>query len=301
VKVGLMFASTVFTTAEECAEAVAVAESVGIESIWAVEHVLTPLERSSPYPYTSDGNVTGLQELNLCDPVVWLSFVAGLSRTLHLGTCVMILPQRNPAIVAKEWATLDRLSGGRAIMGVGVGWLREEMEALGVPFEERGARTDESIAAIRSLWQDGPSSFEGRYYHWKDMFCNPKPMQKPGIPIHIGGHSPAAARRVARMGDGFLWPGQLSKVTQSVNNQAVKHQSGGDQALRDMLSAIRAECAAIGRDPDSIELSVGASGADPDDLRRLRDLGVSRLMIGVGKRDFRRRLEAFQSLVQSIG
>lgn len=286
-----MFASTVFTTAEECAEAVAVAESVGIESIWAVEHVLTPLQRNSPYPYTSDGNVTGLQEWNLCDPVVWLSFIAGMSRTLRLGTCVMILPQRNPAIVAKEWATLDRLSGGRAIMGVGVGWLREEMEALGIPFEERGARTDESIAAVRSLWQEGPSTVEGRFYRWKDMFCVPKPMQKPGIPIHIGGHSPAAARRVARLGDGFLWPGQLSKVT----------DSGNDQALLDMLSAIRGECAQVGRDPATIELSVGASGADADDLRRLRDLGVSRLMIGVGKRDLRRRLEAFQSLVQSVG
>lgn len=284
-----MFASTVFTTAEECALAVETAESVGIESIWSVEHVFTPLDRQSPYPYSDDGKVDGLNETAFCDPVVWLAFVAGISRKLRLGTGVMILPQRHPALVAKQWATLDRLSGGRAMMGVGVGWLREEMESIGIPFGERGARMDESLAAIRSLWAEGPSTVSGRFYNWKDMISNPKPVQKPGVPIVIGGHSAAAARRVARYGDGFFGVGRLSKASQSK-----------DQALEDMLNAIRTECRSIGRDPATIEISVGSSDASREELLRLRDLGVSRVMIGVGKRDLRRRLEDFQRVAESV-
>lgn len=290
MKTGLMFASTSFTTAEECAVAVEAAENVGIESIWSVDHVFTPLQLESPYPYSEDGRVAGLNETVFCDPVVWLAFVAGISSKLRLGTGVMILPQRHPALVAKEWATLDRLSGGRAMMGVGIGWLREEMEGLGIPFGERGARMDESLAAIRSLWSEGNSTVKGKFYNWKEMISNPKPMQKPGVPIIIGGHSAAAARRVARFGDGFFSVGSLSQVSQ-----------GGKHALQDMLHTIHSECRAIGRDPATVEITVGAHGASREQLLGLRDLGVSRVMIGVGKRDMRRRLEDFHKLVQSVG
>ncbi len=189
MKIGLMFASSAYTTAEECAAVVEVAEEVGLESLWAVEHVFVPKEVTTPYPYTEDGQIAGIGDAVLCDPVVWLSFVAGISRTLKLATGILILPQRHPAYVAKEWATLDRLSGGRAILGVGIGWLREEMEALGIPFSERAPRTDESILAIRSLWGDEPSSVDGRFHHWDEMISNPRPAQSGGVPIVVGGHA----------------------------------------------------------------------------------------------------------------
>ena len=149
MKIGVMFASSSATDDVSIRELVEVSEEVGIESLWAVEHVFVPATLASAYPYTDDGQVAGIDTAVLCDPVVWLSYVAGISRTLKLATGIVILPQRNPAYVAKEWATLDRLSGGRAILGVGIGWLAEEMEALGIAFSERAARTDESIMAIR--------------------------------------------------------------------------------------------------------------------------------------------------------
>ena len=157
-----------------------VAEEVGLDSVWAVEHVLTPKVITSPYPYTSDGKLADMEQAVLCDPVVWLSFMAAVSTTLRLGTGIMILPQRHPAYVAKEWATLDRLSGGRAMLGIGIGWMAEEMEALGIPFSERAPRTDECIRAIRSLWGSDYSTFDGRFYRWADMRSYPKPVQQPG-------------------------------------------------------------------------------------------------------------------------
>ena len=273
MKVGLMFCSTMFTTAEECRRLVEVAESNGIESVWAVEHVLTPAKVSTRYPYTDSGALNGLNEATLCDPVVWLSFMAGISTTLRLGTGILILPQRHPAYVAKEWATLDRLSGGRAILGVGIGWLGEEMEAVGVPFDERAPRTDESIAAIRTIWASQPSTFRGRFYQWEDMISNPRPVQQPGVPILVGGHSPAAARRAARLGDGFFWPGSM--------NSSV-HAPGDEKVLAELLEAIRAECEVIGRDPREVEVTVGVNNATVEDVDRLRAAGVSRVVVNPG-------------------
>jgi probable F420-dependent oxidoreductase len=273
VKLGLMFCSTMFTTRDECRALVDLAEGHGIESVWAVEHVLTPAHVSSVYPYTDNGGLDGLNEAILCDPVVWLSFIAGISTTLRLGTGIMILPQRHPAYVAKEWATLDRLSGGRAMLGVGVGWLAEEMEAVGFPFEERGARMDESIRAIRSLWTSQPSTFDGRFFRWENMISNPQPIQRPGVPIVVGGHSRPAARRAARLGNGFFWPGTL--------NSAV-HAPGDDATLVELIDTIAAECDLIGRDPAEVELTVGARNPSPETIERLGSLGVSRIVINPG-------------------
>ncbi|HVW31024.1 MAG TPA: LLM class F420-dependent oxidoreductase [Acidimicrobiia bacterium] len=262
-----------FTTAGDCRRLVDLAESNGIESVWAVEHVLTPAKVSTRYPYTDSGALNGLSEATLCDPVVWLSFMAGISTTLRLGTGILILPQRHPAYVAKEWATLDRLSGGRAMLGVGLGWLAEEMEALGVPFAERAARTEESIAAIRTIWASQPSTFRGRFYQWEDMISNPGPVQRPGVPILVGGHSPAAARRAARLGDGFFWPGSMNSSL---------HAPGDDKVLAELLDTLRTECDLIGRDPREVEVTVGVNNASVGDVERLRAAGVSRIVVNPG-------------------
>src|SRR5262249_7960677 len=146
--------------------------------------------------------------------------------------------------VAKEVATLDVLSSGRAIFGIGVGWLEEEFHALGIPFADRAARTHESVRAIRSLWKDQPESFEGEFFRWGPVQSNPKPVQKPGVPMVVGGHTEIGARRAARYGDGFF-------------------PAGNDPVhLARLLDVLRNECSRIGRNPAEIEISAGAGFVD---------------------------------------
>lgn len=262
MKFGVMFGNAgPFAFPEALATLARTAEEVGMESLWTVEHVVVPVGYRSRYPYSDDGRMPGPEDVPIADPIVPLAFVAALTRTLRLGTGVVILPQRHPAYVAKEIATLDVLSGGRALLGVGVGWLEEEFQAVGVPFGERGRRADESIRAIRSLWAPEPAPFAGTFYGWPAVHSSPRPIQQPGVPIIVGGHSVAAARRAARLGDGFF-------------------PARGDlDRLATLLARMRDECAAIGRDPATVEITTGAITADRDLVCRYRDLGVSRVVI----------------------
>jgi probable F420-dependent oxidoreductase len=205
MKFGIAFANVgPFSQPDPLDSLVTNAEENGIESLWTVEHVVVPVGYESPYPYSPSGRMPGPENSPIPDPILPLAFAAAKSQRLRLGTGVLILPQRHPAYVAKEIATLDVLSGGRALLGVGIGWLAEEFETLGIPFGERVARTEEAIPAIRSLWEPSPAPFEGRFYRWGPVESNPKPVQRPGVPIVIGGHVDAAARRAARFGDGFF-------------------------------------------------------------------------------------------------
>ena len=157
------------------------------------------------------------------------------------------------------------------------------MEALGIAFSERAARTDESIMAIRSLWADGSSTHGGRFHRWSEMISLPKPAQTGGVPIVVGGHAPAAARRAARLGDGFFWPGSLSSSI---------HAPGDNDALVALLDALREECRRLGRDASDVEVTVGAYRLTPEAVSRFEDLGVSRITVGCpGPGDVRRRLE----------
>jgi len=238
------------------------AEAVGIESLWTVEHVFVPLGYESEYPYAKGGKMPGGETTPIPDPLLPLAYVAALTKSIRLATGVMILPQRHPAYVAKELATLDVLSGGRAILGIGVGWLREEFEALGVPFDTRAARTREAVAAIRSLWRGEPEAFEGEFFRWGAVASYPKPVQRGGVPIVIGGHTEIAAKRAARYGDGFF-PGR-----------------GKEQDFVHLLGVLRAECEKIGRDPAAIEITLPLPARDPAAVARYRELGASRLVMG---------------------
>src|SRR5205823_393579 len=186
-----------------------------------------------------------------------------VTETIRLGTGILILPQRNPIVVAKEIATLDHLSGGRVELGVGAGWLEEEFDAIGVPFEDRGRRLDEHIEALRALWTGDPATFDGDLVQFGAVHSNPKPDQHP-IPIVIGGHTKVAARRAGRLGDGFF-PGK------------------GD--LPALLDELRKAAADAGRDASAIEITSGDAAVmgDPahalDTVKRLEDLGVSRVMV----------------------
>lgn len=281
MKFGIMFANVGPFARPDNLEALArCAEETGFESLWAVEHVVVPVGYTAEYPYSRSGRMPGPEDAPIPDPVVSLAYAAALTRRIKLATGVLILPQRHPAYVAKEFATLDVLSGGRAILGVGIGWLHEEFAAVGVPFRERAARTEESIRALRSLWKGEPEAFEGRFYRWGPVQSHPKPVQPGGVPIVIGGHVDNAARRAARYGDGFF---------------PVRGDAGRIAELQRLL---REECATIGRDPAEIEITAGAPGTGLDAIRRHRDLGVSRLTIAAPGRDVdqvRKGLEQFAS------
>ena len=179
------------------------AEEAGFESVWTVDHVVIPAAYRSVYPYDPSGRI-GPDDTTFPDPLIWLTYIAAATSTLRLGTAILILPERNPVVLAKELATLDFLSGGRVILGVGVGWLKEEYEALGVPWEGRGRRGEESIGAMRALWSRGSGQLHGGHHgSFTDCYLRPQPVNGT-IPIHIGGTADTAARRAGRIGDGFF-------------------------------------------------------------------------------------------------
>ena len=279
MKFGLLFVNTgEFVQPEGIRGLASAAEAAGIESLWTVEHVLVPVGYRSRYPYSKTGRMPGREDMPIPDPLVWLGYAAAVTTTLRLATGVLILPQRQPAYVAKQFATLDVLSGGRAIAGVGVGWLAEEFASVGVPFEERGARTDESIQALRSLWSARAEPFRGRFYRWEAAESNPRPVRPGGIPIVVGGHSAPAARRAARLGDGFF-PAR-----------------GAPEELARLFGIVREECERIGRDPAEVELICGGRVRTPEDLEPYAALGVSRLVVSPPAQDvdgLRRGLERF--------
>ena len=204
MKFGIMFASVgAFASAEGAATIATAADEMGLESIWSVEHVVIPDGYQSRYPYNESGRLPLAEGADIPDPLIWLAYVAGVTRRIRLATGILIVPQRNPLILAKECASLDRLSGGRFELGIGVGWLAEEFAALGVPFAERGSRADEHLAALRALWADEVASFHGRHVDFTDAVSLPHPVQAPGPPILIGGDGDGPLRRVARYGDGW--------------------------------------------------------------------------------------------------
>jgi probable F420-dependent oxidoreductase len=295
MKFGLIFARATSPLALsgdqvlETLEALATtSEDVGFESLWAADHSVVPIDYRSRYPYSGDGRLPGQPDTPIPDPMLLLTFAAALTRRLRLATGVMILPQRHPIYVAKAFATLDVLSRGRAIAGVGIGWLKEEFDALGVPFSERAARTEESIQAMKSLWRPGAEAFEGHFYRWPAVESNPKPVGESGVPVVIGGHSEAAARRAARVADGLF-----AAVTDL-----------GELAL--LLGKLRDECQRVGRDPAEIEISIPAGELDEDRLARCEDLGVARLIVSPSayeSAEIRRGLETFADrfLVRATG
>ena len=280
MKFGLMFVNSgPFANPKLFEVLVRTADEVGIESLWSVEHVVVPVGYASQYPYSPTGRMPGNNEkIPIPDPIVPLAYAAALTKRVKLGTGILILPQRHPVYVAKEMATLDLLSGGRALLGIGIGWLEEEFEVLGIPFRERAARTEESVRALRSLWAPETSRFEGRFYRWGPVESYPKPVQPGGVPVVVGGHVEGAARRAARVGDGFF-PAR-----------------GELDLLARLFAAMRDECGKVGRKPEEIELTTGMDGNDRDAVRRYEDLGVSRLIVSPPAFDpdgLRRGLEEF--------
>ncbi len=265
MKTGLAFANTgPFAELEGLVDLARAAEGAGIESLWTVEHVIWPTQYDSAYPYSPTGKMPGDKTSSIPDPLIWLSFVAANTTNLVLGTGILILPERNPVVLAKEVATLDRLSKGRLQLGIGVGWLEEEFDALGVPWERRGPRTDEYVEAMRALWASDDAGYAGEFVSFTNVSSNPKPAGS-GVPIVIGGHSRAAARRAGRLGDGFF-PGK-----------------GSIAELSELFDVVRQSAADAGRDPEAIEMTAAHPGLLGDDpvgaAQELAAIGVHRTIL----------------------
>ena len=177
-------------------------DDLGFNSGWASDHVCWPAEFVSQYPYSDDGSFPAPPKTGWLDPIGTLQFVAAVTQNLRLGFSVLILPYRPPVETAKRLATIDVLSGGRLILGVGVGWMREEAEVLGMPWDRRGKRSDEQLEVFRTLFSEDDPSYDGEFYSFPVVGFEPKPVQNP-VPVWVGGNSVAAYRRVAQFGHGF--------------------------------------------------------------------------------------------------
>ena len=241
-------------------------EALGFESVWTGEHVVIPKEYVSRYPYNNTGKIGVAMETPFTDPLVTLSFVAAHTTRLKLATGINILPQTNPLLLAKQVASLDHLSGGRVLLGLGVGWLAEEFKAMGVPFENRGKRFDDYLIAMKKVWSGKLTEHRSKFLDWSGFKSFPLPNQRPHPPIIIGGHSPAALRRTVQMGDG--WFGFARDATN----------------LAEIVVKLRIASEAINRDPNSIEIT--ALWRDyklgMDSLETFRQIGVSRLLVPLG-------------------
>ena len=246
------------------AEVAVTLERAGFESLWVPEHLFFPTDMPPTYPYSDTGLPPVTSDTPCYDPWVLMAYLACATETIRLANNIYILPLRHPLAAARSIVTLDRVSGGRVTVGVGVGWMEEEFEWTGQSFHDRGRRTDEIIPILRELWTDDVIEHHGEHYDFGPLKFNPKPVQKGGIPIEIGGASKAAIERAGRLGDGWIEVGSTDLDDLGVKIGVV------EQARRE-----------AGRDELPYEITaMGPHVADLDDMRRAADLGVTRIIVG---------------------
>jgi probable F420-dependent oxidoreductase len=237
------------------------AEAAGFATLWAGEHVVMVDDSASRYPYSPDGRIPIPADADWLDPLIALSFAAAATSSIRLATGVLLLPEHNPVLLAKQAASLDVLCGGRLTLGVGVGWSAEEFAALGIPFAGRGRRMDEYLAAMRTLWRDESASFAGAFVNFDGVRVNPKPISGAGIPIVIGGNGDMALRRAATVGDG--WYGFNLTVDRAVER----------------LEALRRLCEERQRPASAVRTAVALIDSGPEDGDRLEALGVDEVVL----------------------
>ncbi len=236
------------------------ADSAGFSTLWAGEHVVMVDRPDSPYPYTPDGKIAVPSDADWLDPLVALAFVAAVTTRIRVATGILLLPQHNPVVVAKQAASLDVLSNGRFVLGIGIGWSSEEFAALGVPFRGRARRMEEFVEVMRTLWRDEVSSYQGEFARFEAVRSYPKP-SRGRVPVVMGGNSDAALDRVVTYGDG--WYGfNLSK-----------DEVPGRMAL------LAERCRLAGRDPSTLETAVSLRDGSGEDVAALASLGVTELVV----------------------
>jgi probable F420-dependent oxidoreductase len=260
------------TSGDFLREWASVVEECGVESVWGVEHVVLAHDYDPKYPYSESGQVpsgagAAAGRVPMPDPLDTLAYIAAVSQAVKLGTSVVIAPLHSPAVLAKRVATIDNLSGGRLVLGLGIGWQREEYEAVGAPFRQRGARLEEGIGAMRALWTQSPATFHGEHFTFDRVYSSPQP-SRGTVPIVLGGNTPPALDRAARVADGWF------PYTISPDDFAVS------------VARLREVAAASGRDPDELELTVWPGSHDPtserdvDYVRQFVAAGACRVLLG---------------------
>ncbi len=275
------------------------AERAGVHAGWVSDHIAWPSEIRSRYPYSPDGSFAPPPELPWLDPIGTLLFVAGCTERLRLGTTVLILGYRPAVQTAKQIATLDVVSGGRAILGVGVGWMQEEFDVLQMPFDHRGARADECLAAFRELFGSKAPSYEGRYVRFPEIGFEPKPLQQP-LPLWVGGDTEPAFRRAVRFGDGFQAAFQPSEeVTDAWRRIGELCEQAGRERAELTLSLRVYLDPAGAMDP---ALSVAGSAQQMiDTVGSLHELGVQHLLLDpVARGGVAGRLEAVERFMRDV-
>ena len=235
------------------------AEELGFDSLWYAEHPILPVHSESPFPAT--GGAIPDTYRHFTDPFIALARASGVTTKIKLGTGIVLVPERNPLVMAKEIAALDQFSGGRFLFGIGAGWNREETTIMGGDFEHRWTQTREAIMALKELWTKDEAEFHGRYYDFPPVFCYPKPVQKPHPPVILGGHAKNVLQRIVRWGDGWL------------PNRADPGQIEEGRKILDTLAAER------GRDPASISISVYGQPADRGLIQSYINAGADRVVI----------------------
>ncbi len=237
------------------------AEQAGVESLWTFEHVMVPLDYQSKYPYNDSGKMGGPPETPFLDPLIALSTIASATSTIRLGTGVNILSQANPLYIAKQAASLDLVSNGRFMLGVGIGWLEEEFDAMGVPFARRGARFDDYVQAMRKIWSGDVVEHQSDFINWTGFKSYPLPVQDP-FPVIIGGAQGKVYQRIARYGNGWYAP------------------TTSPEELAPKLEELKSVCADEGRNYDDIEITaMWTMQGGLDSVKQYADLGVHRLNI----------------------
>lgn len=265
MKVGISLpCAGAIVSADAIYESARLAEQLGLDSLWSNDRLFGPVDLASAYPYTPDGKMLRDPYQARLDPLLTLGVVAGMTERIALGTGVINVPYRDPIVTAKMVATLDVLSRGRVILGAGLGWMKEEFDALNVPFAQRAARTEEYLDVMKTLWRDGIAEYAGQFCRFGRVHFEPKPAQRPHPPIWIGGYSDAAIHRALRIGDGWH-PSRLTP-----------------EAFAERMQRFRTLAAEMQRDLSDFTISVKVAlhvCPNADVALRYRDLGVQHLVI----------------------
>ncbi len=259
-------------------------EELGYESVWTFEHVILPDTYDSVYPYNPTGKIALSGVDQFVDPLIALTWVAACTTKLRLGTGVNILSQVNPLYFAKWASSIDHLSGGRLMLGLGVGWLREEFDAIGVPFDDRGARADEYIDAMTQAWTGETVDFSGEFVNWHGFRMLPTPVQQPRVPIIVGGTSAPAIRRVVARGDGWY-----------VIHRDLEH-------FQELMGKLRAECDRQGRDPKELEITAywNYTREGLDGAAAYQEAGVDRLLVNTAALRMGKPFEAIERFAAEV-
>jgi probable F420-dependent oxidoreductase len=275
-------------------------EALGYDSLWASDHVVIPHRIASRYPYSPTGKFPLAPEVPFLEPLTTLALVAGVTERVQLGTSILVLPHRNPVLAAKMAATIDHLSEGRLVLGVGVGWMREEIELLGGNYDRRGPWSDEALAVMRACWRDARAVHHGEFFSFDEIGVFPKP-SRGDIPILIGGHTPRALRRVVELGDGwhaaFIAPRALEADIARLREECARQKRPFDRVTISVRAGLSLRSAPLGSDRKPLQ---GSREQVIADLTAFRDLGVESMLLETRYRDLDDMIGIYEAFAADI-